>query len=225
MMYRWDFGAVLPYIDVLLYGLWTTLWLSALVVAVGTPVGFILGLFLQRGPARARWLAALAVDIVRALPLLVLILLFYYTLPSVLFGMDLPAVWVGWAALTIYLIAFVGDVVRGAAQALPEGPSTAARALGMSRLQTIQHVEFPWLFRAVLPTLSLAWIGMLKNSSLVSVIGVYELTHSASLVVNNTFRSIETYSTVAGMYLIVVVPLAMAARFLERRIDNRARGQ
>jgi len=216
MNYDFDFSVVWRYWPAIRQGFAITFFLTVLVVGTGTPLGVGYALLLRACPRWGQNMLVFAMDVVRSIPVLVLIFLSYYLLPS-LFPLRVPSPFViAWASLSVYLAAFCADVVRGALLIVPQGYLDAARAVGLSRRQIFWRFELRWVVRTVLPSLALLWIGMLKNSSLASVIGVYELTHTADAIVANTFRSIETYTVIAVCYIIVVLPFSALARRLER---------
>jgi len=214
MNYDWDWQALSSYWPLIGRGCSTTLGLTAGVIATGTPCGILLALLLRVAPRPLPTFLLLFVDVIRSIPPLVLIFLSYYFLPVIL-GTGFSAVWIAWIALALYLMAFTADVVRGAFATIPAGVVDAAKAVGLSPQAILWRMELPWVARSIIPTVSLLWIGMLKNSSLASVIGVYELTHTANLIISNTFRSIETYIVVASAYLVIVLPFSVFARRLE----------
>lgn len=216
MNYDFDFSVVWRYWSAIRHGFAVTLFLTILVISAGTPLGFAYALLLRRCPRWGQALLIFVMDVVRSIPVLVLIFLSYYLLPA-LFPVRVPSPFViACLSLSIYLAAFCADVIRGALAIVPGGYLDAARAVGLSRRQVFWRFELRWVVKTVLPSLALLWIGMLKNSSLASVIGVYELTHTADGIVANSFRSIETYTVVAMCYIAVVLPFSTLARRLER---------
>lgn len=222
MNYDWDWTVLSPFWPDILRGCLTTLWLTALIILAGTPLGLLLGTALRFAPPPLRWILSLFTDAVRSIPPLISILFCYYFLPSLFIGKGMPVVQIAWVALTLYLAAFAADVVRGAFANVPQGAIDAARALGLSRGMIFRRVEVRYVIRSIMPTVWLLWIGMLKNSSLASVIGVYELTHTANRIISNTFRSVEVYAVVAAVYLAIVLPFSLLARTLEARVLGRS---
>ena len=210
-----DFRAVLVFAPALLQGVLTTLLLTGLTVAIGTPLGVTLGVLLRSRSRLVRLPLLFAVDIIRSLPVLILILWVYYVLPIVLDLPSLSSFALAAIALTTNLTAFVADVVRGAIAGVPRGLIDAGYASGLTRLSVLRHVTLPLVVRELLPTLALLWIDMLKLSSLASVISVYELVHTADRIRSETFRAIEVFTVIAVIYLAIVMPFSILIRRLE----------
>jgi polar amino acid transport system permease protein len=176
----------------------------------------ILGLGLLAKPAIIRYPLFLFVDIVRSLPILILILWVYYFVP-VLFGRpEMSSYTLACIALVLNLSAFVADVVRASVGAFPKGLLEAAYACGLSRAGALRRIVIPYVLREILPTLSLLYIDMLKLTSLASVIAVYELLHTADKIRSVTFRAIEVFTVVAAIYLMLVMPFSALVRLMER---------
>lgn len=168
------------------------------------------------------WGAMLLIDLVRAIPLLLLMLICYYGLP-VLFGDRVSGFAAAAVAMTVNLSAFVGDLVRGSAAAVSKGSILAARSLGMSRLLTWRRIVLPEVFREILPGLSLLYITMLKMSTLASTIAVYELLHSADAVIQRTYKPLELYLAMCVLFVAMILPLAWTARRFEQSQTFRRR--
>jgi ABC-type amino acid transport system permease subunit len=176
-------------------------------------------------------LSMVLIDVVRAIPLLLLILTSYYVLPILardllnLAGFltrpdhgqtDVSSYSCVVVAMALNLAAFVGELVRGAAVATSRGDILAARSLGMGQFLTFRRIVLPQVFREILPGLATLYITMLKMSTLASTVAVYEILHSADAVIQRTYRPLELYVTVCGVFLALVIPLAYGARRLER---------
>ena len=213
--YPWDFAPVWRYFPALMRGVVVTLYLTALAIVLGTPIGIIQGLLLT---VRNRWIRyplILFTDAVRSLPVLILILWVYYFVP-VLVGLPRMSPFsLATIALTANLAAFIADVVRASVNAFPQGLLDAAHACGLSRLATLRHIVLPEVVREILPTLALLYISILKLSSLASVIAVHELLHAADRIRAITFQAIEVFTVLAGIYIVLVMPLSLAVRSLE----------
>jgi polar amino acid transport system permease protein len=191
-----------------------------------------------------RQIARFYVEIIRGIPILVL--LFYIAfvgapafvafwnfittpLQSIgLFGpmgiRDFSLLWRAIIALMIGYSAFLSEVFRAGIQAVDKGQIEAAKALGLNGWQRFRHVVFPQAFRTILPPLGNDFIAMVKDSSLVSVLGVSDITQLGKVYASGSFRFFETYSIVAYIYLVMTVSLSLALRRLEqrmRRADER----
>jgi polar amino acid transport system permease protein len=230
--------------NTLIKGIKTTLFVTA--------VGFSLACFLGLGLAimglsrfkLLRQIARFYVEIIRGIPILVL--LFYIafvgapafvafwnfiTAPLQSIGLlgpmgirDFSLLWRAIIALMIGYSAFLSEVFRAGIQAVDKGQIEAAKALGLNGWQRFRHVVFPQAFRTILPPLGNDFIAMVKDSSLVSVLGVSDITQLGKVYASGSFRFFETYSIVAYIYLVMTVSLSLALRRLEqrmRRADER----
>ncbi len=265
MNYDWDFSVLLvpKYREALAYGLWISLQLTAVSILVGSCLGIMLGILSCIGGASSptyelrharsgtvftvyrnalrllRWLIIVYIDVVRAIPLLVLILAIYYLLPVLIFlppfaslvfvvsgtaAISVPTFVSAATALSINLSAFVADLVRAATAGVPSGSVLAARSLGMHGRLIWRCIILPDVARQILPSMTLLYITILKMSTLASVIAVYELLHSAESIIHESYRPLEVYLAVAALFVMVVVPLSILARWLETTRYFRRRG-
>jgi polar amino acid transport system permease protein len=214
--YDWDWGTIWAYRYVLAKGLFVTLELTVISVLAGTLAGLALGLLLSstsRALILIRVPLLLYIDVVKALPALLLLLLFYYWLPY-LSGIQSPF-WLAVITFTVNLSAFVADVFRHAISGVPKPLAEACYALGMTRPTAMSHVIVPEALRSILPTLGILAIEILKLTSIASIIAVPDLIHRASDVSTYTFRFLEMYAALAVIYLLVLVPFSHLVRRLE----------
>jgi polar amino acid transport system permease protein len=213
MNYDWNFARLTPYSDAFLCGTITTLTLTALVIVIGTAGGIALGIGLRSRPL-ATFLYPV-IDVIRAVPPLVLILFMYYLLTIDVIGVAMSAYWVYVVAMSINLAAFTADLVRSGIQSVSPRVIETGMALGMSQGQVFRHLFLPHLIRSLIPAMTAMYIAMLKMSSLASVINVAEVVYAAQTVIANISRSLEAWVVVAAIYVVIVVPLAYALRHLE----------
>ncbi|MBC9249041.1 ABC transporter permease [Pseudomonas alcaligenes] len=201
----------------LLWGLWTTLWISVLSGAFGLLIGLVTGLCrLSKNPT-LRDLSTLYVELVRGTPLLVQIFIFYFFIGTVL---NLSREFAGVAALALFTGAYVGEIVRAGVQSIARGQDEAARSLGLSAGQSMRHVILPQAFKRVLPPLAGQFISLVKDTSLVSVIAITELTKSGREAITTSFSTFEIWFCVAALYLVINLPLSQIASRLERRLGK-----
>ncbi|MEK1907190.1 MAG: amino acid ABC transporter permease [Pseudomonas sp.] len=201
----------------LLWGLWTTLWISVLSGAFGLLIGLATGLCrLSKNPT-LRHLATLYVELVRGTPLLVQIFIFYFFIGTVL---NLSREFAGVAALALFTGAYVGEIIRAGVQSIARGQDEAARSLGLSAGQSMRHVILPQAFKRVLPPLAGQFISLVKDTSLVSVIAITELTKSGREAITTSFSTFEIWFCVAALYLVINLPLSQIASRLERRLGK-----
>ena len=136
---------------------------------------------------------------------------------------DISLLWRAILALTIAYSAFIAEVFRAGIQAVDGGQIDAAKALGMSRWYRFRLIVLPQAFRTILPPLGNDFIALIKDSSLVSVLGVADITQLGKIYAAGSFRFFETYNIVAYVYLLMTVSLSLLLRRLERHIDHNRR--
>jgi polar amino acid transport system permease protein len=199
----------------LLRGLAVTLELTAAAGALAVAVALVAGLA-RLAPTRwLRWPAAIYVELFRGTSALVQLFWFYFVLPF--FGVQLGAFTAGVTVLGLNAGAYGSEVVRGAIQAVPRAQREAAAALNLSRAQTLRRVVLPQAFPAMLPPAGNLAIELLKNTALVSLITISELTFSAQLLRAETLRSGEIFSVVLALYFAAALAITALVRLLERR--------
>ncbi len=200
----------------LLAGFQDTIAVSLLSMFLAMLLGLVVAL-----PALSerKWLKAANrtyVEIVRAIPVLVLLLWVYYGLPTLL-DISLNHFWAGVITLTIAESAFMAEVFRGGIQSITKGQHEAAESLGLNYWQKMRLVIFPQAVRIILPPLGNQFIYILKMSSLVSVIGLSDLTRRANELVVNEYLPLEIYSFLVLEYLILILCVSQCVRWLERK--------
>jgi polar amino acid transport system permease protein len=194
-----------------------TLASFALALVLGLGVGL---LRIQRR-APWNWLARGYVDSVRGVPLLVIIFFVYFGLGRVL---PVPQFVAGVLAIGLCYSAYVGESLRAGIEAIPKGQWEAARSLGMSWGQTMRHVVLPQAFRIVIPPLMNEFISCLKDSSLVSIIGLRELTRAGREYSSGTFVDFQTWLVVGLLYLTMTAVLTRLSSRRETRLATRIHG-
>jgi polar amino acid transport system permease protein len=197
------------------WGLWTTLWLSVVSGLFGLLIGLAAGLARISANPTLRHLSTVYVELVRGTPLLVQIFIFYFFIGTVL---NLSREFAGVAALALFTGAYVAEIVRSGVQSIARGQGEAARSLGLNAGQSMRHVILPQAFKRVLPPLAGQFISLVKDTSLVSVIAITELTKSGREAITTSFSTFEIWFCVAGLYLLINLPLSHFASRLERRL-------
>ena len=198
-----------------LAGVWMTARLALISMFLGLPIGLFLSLARVQP---VRWIsvpAAVYVEIVRGTPLLVQILFIYFVLPT--FGLHLPAFTSGVIALTLNSAAYIGEIFRAGMNSIDAGQMEAARSLGMSYPQAMRRVILPQTFRRVVPPMTNESIALLKDSSLVSVIGLTELARTGQELASRYAAPLTVWPVIALLYLALTFPLTRLAEVLERR--------
>ncbi|QGW79687.1 ABC transporter permease subunit [Pseudomonas alkylphenolica] len=199
----------------LAWGLWTTVWISVASGVLGLVIGLFAGLCRLSHNPTLRDLSTVYVELVRGTPLLVQIFIFYFFIGTVL---NLSREFAGVAALALFTGAYVAEIVRAGVQSIAKGQGEAARSLGLSAGQSMRHVVLPQAFKRVLPPLAGQFISLVKDTSLVSVIAITELTKSGREAITTSFSTFEIWFCVAGLYLLINLPLSHMASRLERRL-------
>jgi polar amino acid transport system permease protein len=223
-VYDWDFSILRPYLPALRHGLVVTVQLSGLAIVLGTTIGFLLGFVLRVRAIPLRWPLLIAVDVVRSIPVLVLLLIGNYFLPDWIGRPDLSPFTIATVVLTLNLSVFVGDVVRGALSHIPRGELEAARAVGLTEYKVVVRFVIPRLVRLALPTLTLLYIATIKNSALASVIAVTDIAHVANLISSTKYRTLEAFVAMTVLYLALIMPLTLLSRRLETAMNGQASG-
>lgn len=210
-----DPGIVRRTWSLFLTGVWLTAKLAGLSLALGLPIGLLLALARVQSSKVLAAPAALYVEVMRGTPLLVQILFIYFVLPS--FGISIPAFWSGIIALTLNCAAYISEIFRAGILSIDAGQMEAARALGMTYSQAMRRIILPQTFRRVVPPLTNEAIALLKDSSLVSVIGLTELARTGQELASRYAAPLTIWPVVAFFYLLLTFPLTRVAEYLERR--------
>jgi His/Glu/Gln/Arg/opine family amino acid ABC transporter permease subunit len=218
---RFDFSVIVETWPLFLHGLAITLLCSVFALALGLILGGVIALGrLSRRPW-LRWPASVYVEIVRDTPFLVQAFLIYFLLPR--YRIRLPATTAGIIALALYGAAGFAESIRGAVLSVARGQVEAARAVGMSHLLTMRRIVSPQMMSYLVPSLTNQFIGLVKESSVLSIITVPELTMASSLVLGRTFAAVEAYSVVALLYWALTLAIAVGMGVLERRTAGPVR--
>jgi len=213
-----NFNFVWKYADKLWWGLALSIQLAFVAILVGCVIGLALALAHSGGNRWTRGAVAAYVEFVRNVPLLLLVYLVFYGIPSAGgFAYDATTSFV--ATLAIYSGAYLVEVFRAGLDAVPKGVIDAGKAIGLTPWQRFVDLRLPIMLRVVLPSLSNAFISLFKDTSLASVIAVPELTYGANWIKTNTFRQVEVWLVVWPIYLVTGWAILAALRQLERRFS------
>ncbi|MHC5010594.1 MAG: amino acid ABC transporter permease [Planctomycetota bacterium] len=219
------------YGDLFWKGLVTTAWISALSLVLGLALGFAGGLSRVSRRPWVHQIGTVYVEAIRGTPLLVQIFVGYYCVWPALKGAlqriglltsladpVLESVIVGVIVLGVFAGAYVTEIVRAAIESIDRGQWEAGLAQGMTRRQILRHVVIPQALRRMVPPMTGQFVSLVKDSSLLSIIGVTELTKQASQVQSNSYKQMEVYLPLALLYLLITFPLSRLASRLERRL-------
>ncbi|MEL6573249.1 MAG: amino acid ABC transporter permease [Pseudomonadota bacterium] len=218
-------------------GIWITVYVtivayvSACLIGLGLAVAQLSRFIVLRQAAR------LYVEVIRGIPIIVLLLYVAFVLaPASVNGWnwiaeglgfdpirtrDFSLLWRAVIALTIAYSSFLAEVFRAGLQSVDQGQIEAAEALGLNRWQRFRHIVFPQAFRTIIPPLGNDFVAMVKDSSLVSVLGVTDITQLGKVLAAGNFRYFETYNVVALVYLTMTISLSLVLRRLEKRMRQR----
>ncbi|AOH47651.1 MAG: amino acid ABC transporter permease [Centipeda sp. (in: firmicutes)] len=211
-----DMNLVFNSFPLLLIGAGVTIQITVLSTAIGFVIGLIVGVARISNLRLLRMLAEVYVEFFRGTPLLVQIFLFYFALP-VITGQRIDPFIAAISACGINSGAYVAEIFRAGIQSVDDGQMEAGRSLGMTWLQTMRYIIVPQAFKRVIPPLGNEFIAMLKDSSLVSVIGFEELTRRGQLIIAKTYGSFEIWMSVAVIYLVMTLTISRFVAYLERR--------
>ena len=213
---NFDMNLVVNSFPLLLIGAGVTVQITVLSTAIGFVIGLIVGVARISNLRVLRMLAVVYVEFFRGTPLLVQIFLFYFALP-VITGQRIDPFIAAISACGINSGAYVAEIFRAGIQSVDDGQMEAGRSLGMTWLQTMRYIIVPQAFKRVIPPLGNEFIAMLKDSSLVSVIGFEELTRRGQLIIAKTYGSFEIWMSVAVIYLVMTLTISRFVAYLERR--------
>jgi His/Glu/Gln/Arg/opine family amino acid ABC transporter permease subunit len=215
-------------------GIWITLFVTVTAFALASALGLALALAALSRSRVLRQIARLYVEVIRGIPIIVLLLYVAFVLaPGLVLAWnalagpiglppwstrDFPLLWRAIIALTIAYAAFLAEIFRAGLQSVDEGQIEAAEALGLNRWLRFRFIVFPQAFRIILPPYGNDFVAMVKDSSLVSVLGVTDITQLGKVMAAGNFRYFETYNVVALIYLTMTVTLSLLLQRLERRL-------
>lgn len=206
---EWKFGPIA-------HGLWVTIEISFISLIFAVLLGLVFGLMRVSKNQAARNLSLTYVELIRGTPLLVQIFIVYFFIGTVL---DFDRFTAGVVALSVFTGAYVAEIVRAGIQAIPTGQMEAARSLGMTYPKAMRYIILPQALKRTLPPLAGQFINLIKDSSLVSVISITDLTKAGREVVSGSFAPFEVWFTVAALYLLVTGTLSWAIQRLEKRLS------
>jgi polar amino acid transport system substrate-binding protein len=198
-----------------------TIEVSILGMVGAVLLGFALAIMRVYGPFPLRWIATLYIELIRGTPLLIQLLILFYGLPNI--GIKLEPFVAGVLGLALNYAAYEAENYRAGLLAIPKGQMEAARALGMTQRQGLFHVVIPQSFRLVLPPVTNDFISLLKDSSLVSMVTLVDLTGAYKQIATQTFDYFGAGLLVATFYLLIGLPFVRLARFTEQKLNPGSR--
>ena len=224
--YTWGWYVINPKLDngynnirFLISGLNVTLIISILSIFFSLVIGLLISLL---GLGKNKFLKAFNrtyIEVFRSIPLLVLLLWVYYGLPIVV-GISLSPFIAGIVSLALSDSAFEAEVFRAGIQSIPKGQRDAARSIGLNKYQAMRLVIFPQALRVILPAIGNQFVYVVKMSSLVSIIGLADLTRKANELVVSVYRPLEIYTFLVIEYLVLILVISYLVRKLENKLRN-----
>lgn len=213
-----DWSLIWDNIPILLQGAVITIQITVMAVGCGFFIGMIAALANLSRFKIVRLLVKCYVELFRGTPLLVQIFMIYFALPMVI-GQSINPYVAAVTACSINSGAYVSEIFRAGIQSIDKGQMEAGRSLGLTWAQTMRYIVMPQAFKAIIPPLGNEFIAMMKDTSLVSVIGFEELTRRGQLIIARTYGSFEIWTVVAIIYLIMTLSISQLVAFLERRYN------
>lgn len=215
-----NFDLLLQYYPLLLQGVMTSLQIAFTSCAIGAIVGTGLGIILAGKNSYAKLIAQTYVSIIRGTPMLIQVMGTYFVLRSI--GIPIPALWSAIISIGLNSAAYLSQTILSGITSVNKGQIEAAKALGFTPAQTIRYIIFPQAIRAVLPNLESEIVTLIKDSSLASTIGVYELTQQGTVIMSQTYDMPSIYFAVGIIYLILTTTVTIFMSLLNKKINYHA---
>lgn len=201
-----------------LMGLWVTIKISIISMVIAFIIGLIVAIMRLSGISALDYIGSFYITVIRGTPLLVQLFIFYFIIATIF---NLPRFWAGVMSLSIFYGAYIAEILRGAIQSIEKGQHEAAKSLGLNSFQRMYYIILPQALRKALPALVGELISLIKDSSLVSIISITDLTKVGREIVANTFSPFETWLTVAALYLMLTSILSFIGHKLEKKMKLR----
>lgn len=203
----------------LLSGLGSTVYLAIVSLIIATILGIFLGLMRTSGNVVLSGIATVYIDIMRGLPLIVMSFFIYFGIPQ-MFNVTISSNLAGILTLSLNAAAYMGEIVRGGIQAIDKGQNEAARSLGLTNGQTMRHIILPQAVKVMVPSFINQFVITLKDTSILSVIGIVELTQTGRIIIARTYQSGSMWLIVGMMYIIIITILTKLSNYIEKRYVN-----
>ena len=219
MEYNWDFQSIALNWNLLGYGLLGTLKVFTTTIFLGFSLGLLVGMGRYSSNKALRIPSSIFVEVFRNTPVLIQIIWFYFAFP-ILFPIEISPFIAAVLGISLNTAAFSADVFRGGIQSIEPGQWEAARALGMTYSKSMKRIIVPQAIKRMLPPLTGRGIEVFKMSTLASVVAYHETLHQAKVIAQENFNPIETYSTVALIFLVILFPMVQMTYVLEKRFGK-----
>ncbi|MEB3100953.1 amino acid ABC transporter permease [Ferviditalea candida] len=210
-----DFSAAWAYKTLLLNGFAVTIELSILAIITGTLLGFVAGLSQTSKWAILKYPTKLYIEIFRGSPLLIQLFMVFYGLPYL--GIDISIFAATLLVFTLYGGAYIAEIIRSGIESIPKGQFEASQSLGLTYRQMMQKIILPQTLKVSLPPLMGFYIGLIKDTSVASIIGYMEVVKEGQMIINITAKPFEIYFVISVMYFIISYPLSLLVDWIEGR--------
>ncbi|MGZ6251342.1 MAG: amino acid ABC transporter permease [Candidatus Chromulinivorax sp.] len=215
-----DFELLITYYPLLLSGVVTSLQIAFMSCVIGTVLGTCIGIVLASKNKFARMIAQTYVAIIRGTPMLIQIMGTYVVLRTS--GIAIPALWSAIISIGFNSAAYLSQTILTGITSVSKGQLEAAKVLGFTPSQTIRYVIFPQAIKTVLPNLESEIVTLIKDSSLASIIGVYEISQQGQIIINQTYDTLSVYFAIGIIYLILTTTVTILISFLNKKINYHA---
>lgn len=205
-------------LPVLMQGVKYTIYITVAGLMIGFIIGIIVGFGRLAKNKLIYGLSSIYVQVIRGTPIMIQALYIYFAIPMML-NTEINPLPAGITAIAINAGAYIAEIVRGAVQSIDKGQMEAGRSLGLTHFQAMRKIIWPQAFKRMIPPLGNQFIISLKDTSLLTVIGVGELTRQGTIIVSTNFRAVEVYTMVAILYLIMTLTISFILRLIEKRMD------
>ncbi|WP_053366804.1 amino acid ABC transporter permease [Bacillus sp. FJAT-27245] len=213
------FTFALTYLPYLLKGALVTIEIAVIGIAAGSIIGLFLGLGRVSKVKFFSKISGLYVWAVRGTPLLLQLFVIHFAIPSMFSALTMPPFVSACIALSLNAGAYIGEIARGAIQSIDKGQMEAARSLGLNYRQAMRYVIIPQAFRRMLPPLGNEFVALIKESSLVSTIALYDLLRTGQQIISSTYRYMEIFIMVGAIYLLLTTFMTAMVGKIERRVS------
>lgn len=212
---------VLDNLDILFLAIGKTLWITAISIVLGTILGFFIGTIAFSKSLALRTFARCYTTIFLAIPVLILMVWLYYSLPLISPALTFEPVTIAIVSLSLSLAAFIAQIFRSGMSAMKKGEIEVAYYLGFTRRDVLSHIIYPQVVHKMLPSMIGQYITAYKLTPLASIISVNDILHTANSLIAQTYRPIEIYTAVALLFLLTVVPLNLFAEKMELKLEAK----
>ncbi|MFZ7126894.1 MAG: amino acid ABC transporter permease [Desulfobacterales bacterium] len=220
MGFQFEWRVMTETFPLLLSGVRLTIFITLFGLCFGFILGALAGLMKLSRSRLLRKLAGVYIESIRGTPLIVQVMFLYFGLPMAL-GMRISPITAGIVAIAVNSGAYIAEIVRGAVQSIDVGQTESGRSIGLTRFQAMRYIIWPQAFRRMIPPLGNQFIISLKDTSLLVVIGVAELTRVGQEIIAVNFRAFEVWLTVGLVYLCMTLSIAKVLRMYEQKLERR----